>query len=458
MSAPRKDFASTIRSTFGLEDEIKKPSPPDVSIALDSFPEDVRDVVQIFDKDGDGTISRSELAMAADMWIESKNSVKRLRIYLGVGVATILLLFLGIFGLIWAVVILTKETKLTNAGAVVSNSGAAQLTKTAPVTQTVSHALASWLPDATFDALRYIVVESFPNKLRLNVNGWGRTQNRDGTYNVSIVTNLGLITVVGTDLYSASMDVHNVLNLADMNAVISATYTSDNRRRLQTTSDPVSQAETHCPSGQVLDGKFTCTNCPVDSFSGTGHACENCQSETSTLGQVGQSSCSWCPYGVNCILGKTQCPRGSASDNLNGVFPCSMCSPGAYSDVMGSQTCKKCPAGSITGKQGQTSCTLCPVGTYASLPGSPVCSKCPTGSVSTTPGSYLCQSCSAGQSPMADQTGCNDCPAGQFSRSGLGCAPCAAGYYSANPKTAVCTKCPSGYTSNAGSSSCSIPI
>ena len=68
--APKKDFTTTIRKTFGLEEDVvKKPAVPDVSIPLDSFPEDVRDVVQIFDKDGYGSISRAELAIAAGKFI-----------------------------------------------------------------------------------------------------------------------------------------------------------------------------------------------------------------------------------------------------------------------------------------------------------------------------------------------------------------------------------------------------
>lgn len=43
-------------------------------IPLESFPDEVQKIMRVFDADGDGTISVSELVRGADLYVQSENT------------------------------------------------------------------------------------------------------------------------------------------------------------------------------------------------------------------------------------------------------------------------------------------------------------------------------------------------------------------------------------------------
>lgn len=86
------------------------------SIAIAGLPKEIQPTLKAFDVDGDGTVAPMELARGAELYIESKKTVKRLTI-----LAAILLLLMGamlgaITGLVFAVVELSKETETSSTG------------------------------------------------------------------------------------------------------------------------------------------------------------------------------------------------------------------------------------------------------------------------------------------------------------------------------------------------------
>eukprot|EP00793_Prasinoderma_coloniale_P002696 PRCOL_00002178-RA len=138
-----------------------------------------------------------ELARGAELYLESKKMVKKLT-----RLAAALLLLMGIMlaaitGLVFTVVELSKETKIEGGvtldkatGLPTASAGlsdASGVTKTADnktasaAVNAVPAALSSLLPDEAFDEMRYLRVENEEAKLVLQITGWARFFEGDGS-------------------------------------------------------------------------------------------------------------------------------------------------------------------------------------------------------------------------------------------------------------------------------------
>ncbi|CAH3039169.1 unnamed protein product [Porites lobata] len=112
----------------------------------------------------------------------------------------------------------------------------------------------------------------------------------------------------------------------------------------------------------------------------------------------------------------TACQENQFVMNITNVFGtnlyCAKCPTGTYKSSI--TDCNPCPAGSYNDQQGQLQCTLCPTGT------------------SSLPGAKTALDCIA------------PCPAGQFSKTGLGpnCQYCPRDSYQDKVQQKSCTPCP----------------
>ena len=175
---------------------------PDGSIPIEQLPSELRPALKTFDMDGDGTIDPMELARGAELYAESKNTVKKLT-RLAVGLILLLSVTIAaITGLTFVVVELSKETKAGADGTMLVNSDEGALMSTAA--QTVNATLDSRMSDETLHSLTHFAVIS-PNgaHVRLNVLGTMRLprkcQGEIGSL-VIIVTAVGQITLEGTQM------------------------------------------------------------------------------------------------------------------------------------------------------------------------------------------------------------------------------------------------------------------
>lgn len=228
--------------------------------------------------------------------------------------------------------------------------------------------------------------------------------------------------------------------------------------------------------------------CPLGSSSGT-----SCPSGTllSSEGMSDSSACETCPVSYYCepSVGRTVCWGGfvctggatwpTPLDN-DGGYICPLgyycdpstfdseqpCSPGTFSDKLGSSSCFSCPSGFVCPSEATIVPTICPAGQYCAE-GSIAAVDCPLGTFRpSTGGSALssCLSCPAGKycelEGLTAPTG--DCDAGYICVSGASTAtpsdgvypnsngPCSPGYYCLSGATSP-SICPAGtYRSDYG--------
>ena len=197
-------------------------------IFIETLPAAVQAPLRVFDQDGDGTVAPMELARGAELYMESKKMVKKLT-----KLAAALLLLMGIMlaaitGLVFTVVELSKETKIEGGVTLDKTTGmptasaglsdASGVTKTADnktasaAVNSVPAALTSSLPDAAFDEMRYLRVENDQAKLVLQIHGWARFYEGDGS-TVVLMTHVGECRITGRQL-SFSSDVSPVFEQA----------------------------------------------------------------------------------------------------------------------------------------------------------------------------------------------------------------------------------------------------
>lgn len=215
-----------------------------------------------------------------------------------------------------------------------------------------------------------------------------------------------------------------------------------------------------CSAGsyKTANGNFTCTKCPIDTYS-------------VTLGATSPSTCLSCGLHLTSPLGSSSCtcrsgyePIGRSSvacskgtfKSTNGNETCTLCSANTYSVTIGatsSNSCMQCSANSVS-NAGSTSCS-CNAGYEAQ---GNDCVACPVGKFKALAGNTsLCTACSAGQSSLVGSSTCYtlpiDCLVGQEPRGGI-CAPCTAGTYKQTIGNTSCTSCSANQYSLSGSYGC----
>ena len=197
------------------------------------------------------------------------------------------------------------------------------------------------------------------------------------------------------------------------------------------TSPVNSQAKSACVcvSGFSTGASYTCTPCPVGSYS----------TQTDPL---------------TTVLTCTSCPdhETTAGDTSTSGSDC-VCDKGYYRD---SGECKPCAAGFFKNAIGDQSCSPCGVNKF-SLGAAELCVDCPTLAVSVSESTSItaCQ-CPAGHElqVQSDTVGtCDQCDPGHYSANvGGNCIECEANNYQPSQGQDHCEPCPFDSKSPAGSS------
>ncbi|XP_052765018.1 uncharacterized protein LOC128206514 isoform X2 [Mya arenaria] len=206
----------------------------------------------------------------------------------------------------------------------------------------------------------------------------------------------------------------------------------------------------YCPSGQEVDGTEQCKLCERDHYKDNNEniqgSCTPCQGNRRT-NRTGAESANECTI-YKCLVG--QYPN-----SLNtGCLPCEL---GSYQDVPESTGCKQCPQSPFpqstrdTGADGvedcevycnsgyerlNAACVPCGLGKYKDNGAGlfSMCTDCDplyttAGEASTSSSSCSIRTCQVGTYRNADDTGCIDCPIGQ---------------YQPNEYQTQCLNCPTG--------------
>ena len=255
---------------------------------------------------------------------------------------------------------------------------------------------------------------------------------------------------------------------------------------------------------KVANGIEECTDCPVDTYSGTlgangSETCLSCpEASSSPVSSSAITACT-CNAGASgpnggpcdlCVIGKYKTATGTAA--------CTSCEVNTFSSVVGataSVTCVACAANSQSGEassvcvcnEGYTGpdggpCLACVSGTFKPDTGSSACTLCPNSTFSELPASTnasVCEACQAnavsaagsvsqeycycvpGYAHAEGEYTCEACTPGTYN-SQLGrraCSNCTIGMYSLNfsaisPET--CKYCPAGQWSPEGSANCNL--
>ena len=133
---------------------------------------------------------------------------------------------------------------------------------------------------------------------------------------------------------------------------------------------------------------------------------------------------------------------------------CLKCETGTYSKLAW-ESCIACTKGSMVLKDA-SGCEACPAGQYSTTDKATACIKCAKGKFISTPGATACTNCNAGG--YADEDGlseCKKCPAGKFSTaigssSNTSCVQCTGSGYTSQAGQAVCSNCLADYAVSLG--------
>ena len=207
-----------------------------------------------------------------------------------------------------------------------------------------------------------------------------------------------------------------------------------------------------CNPGFIsTDGLEPCSACKsgefVSNISST--VCQICGPGTHS--GAGASDCDHCPFGTyssssgaeHCIA----CPsdrtgtKGSAAISIDNCS--TVCSPGQYG-VDGLVPCTACSPGSFSVSPASSACQQCPVGKYQPSANQSTCLTCIQNKSTAFPGSNSSKQCLA------------VCSAGSFGVYGLeNCTLCQPGTYTSDSRHGSCTSCPADtFANQSGMSSC----
>ena len=172
---------------------------------LDDLPEHFRkEVLDAFDKDGDGRIHPLELLRGARRYAESKTQRSRLLMMILSLVVLIVLIIGTMSAMTFMIVDMSKEARVDDDGVMRSAQNDKIHIKTAE--STVAYPMNSAFSDATFHKLRQVRFQApSGGSISLQVLGWYRelltgTNDTAANSTVTLLTHPGHISVTGTEV------------------------------------------------------------------------------------------------------------------------------------------------------------------------------------------------------------------------------------------------------------------
>ena len=227
-----------------------------------------------------------------------------------------------------------------------------------------------------------------------------------------------------------------------------------------------------CPNSQYQkhNGMSICSSCPAGKWSNSScsfdeWSCQSCTGVSLLCSEpIIQCQANYFQFAYGRWI--TLAPDSISSDS--NVNNCPACGPGAYSEILSSDSgtetdcvCIACGAGKFSSGVGysyESSCAWCEIGTFSTGVGFTACTRCRSGSLTRVLGSTSskdCVLCDAGQ--YVSNTGnCSNCPVGKYSSSSnSSCQSCQPGTYSLKAGSSSCTSCERGkYSTDAGQERC----
>jgi hypothetical protein len=175
--------------------ELKKAQKQGV-ISIKTLPKELQPSLAAFDVDGDGSVAPLELARGAELYKESKNTVKKLT---GLTIALVLLMgvmLAAITGLTFAVVELSKETSTSSNGIMTVKDSTEVVKVEAPE---YAETLSSCLPSEYFEQMKRFKIKYGLVEISLDVLGFARLPRANSLYGtvVMLVTQIGRIVIDG---------------------------------------------------------------------------------------------------------------------------------------------------------------------------------------------------------------------------------------------------------------------
>ena len=169
-------------------------------LSIQDFSPEMQDSLRALDLDGSGSVDSRELARAAEAYRSVQARAKRLNRMLAFGAVVLMLTLAAFSGLVFAVVEMTKESRVSDSG-VLMVKGSNETVKTSQVLNKSS--MCSQLGDEIFRDMRYLEVTSPTGAtVSLNILGWARMPEDHSLHGtvVVIVTQVGTVTIDGSEL------------------------------------------------------------------------------------------------------------------------------------------------------------------------------------------------------------------------------------------------------------------
>ena len=169
-------------------------------LSIQDFSPEMQDSLRALDLDGSGSVDSRELARAAEAYRSVQARAKRLNRMLAFGAVVLMLTLAAFSGLVFAVVEMTKESRVSDSG-VLMVKGSNETVKTSQVLN--KSTMCSQLGDEVFRDMRYLEVTSpTGSTVSLNILGWARMPEDHSLHGtvVVIVTQVGTVTIDGSEL------------------------------------------------------------------------------------------------------------------------------------------------------------------------------------------------------------------------------------------------------------------
>ena len=169
-------------------------------LSIQDFSPEMQDSLRALDLDGSGSVDSRELARAAEAYRSVQARAKRLNRMLAFGAVVLMLTLAAFSGLVFAVVEMTKESRVSESG-VLMVKGSNETVKTSQVLN--KSTMCSQLGDEVFRDMRYLEVTSPTGAtVSLNILGWARMPEDHSLHGtvVVIVTQVGTVTIDGSEL------------------------------------------------------------------------------------------------------------------------------------------------------------------------------------------------------------------------------------------------------------------
>ena len=135
-------------------------------LSIQDFSPEMQDSLRALDLDGSGSVDSRELARAAEAYRSVQARAKRLNRMLAFGAVVLMLTLAAFSGLVFAVVEMTKESRVSESG-VLMVKGSNETVKTSQVLN--KSTMCSQLGDEIFCDMRYLEVTS-PTGATVSIN------------------------------------------------------------------------------------------------------------------------------------------------------------------------------------------------------------------------------------------------------------------------------------------------